>query len=173
MLGILDTLALYTFAVIGFSVVLRTFYEYIHFLLFLMTQNVKYYFPTVYYSIVGVRNTFGHYLGMNKTQTTSTPNPENKEDLQTGNESRESELMDILSKSRNYYESMKELFELKIKDVPDPQLRNKIDKWYQKLTGLIESPITSSLNIQDLKKILYECTDELYELFELMERYNR
>jgi DNA phosphorothioation-dependent restriction protein DptG len=118
-----------------------------------MTENVKYYFPRVYDTLYDLTTK----LNLTKKQETKVPQEKNKEQ----------EVMDdILSKTKGYYDSIKTIFESKIKDIPDPQLRNKIDQWYQTTTRFVETPEHSPSSLQDLKKRLSECSDEIFQLLE-------
>lgn len=152
-ISILDTIVLYTLAAIGVSVVVNKFYHSMELSFFLMTENVKYYFPRVYDTLYDLTTK----LNLTKKQETKVPQEKNKEQ----------EVMDdILSKTKGYYDSIKTIFESKIKDIPDPQLRNKIDQWYQTTTRFVETPEHSPSSLQDLKKRLSECSDEIFQLLE-------
>jgi len=175
-IGIFDTLALYIFAAIGIKVVVTNLYEYFLFVLCLMDQNVKYYFPRLYLSVSEVQNRFRKYLGLSRwtkdqllswklsrwelnQMNTSVDMNKRKDKGEL-----EAEVMDdILSKSKTYYDSMKEIFESKIKDVSDPQLKNTIEQWYQKMTSIED---TSSFNMKDFTKKMNECAGELFQLME-------
>ncbi len=152
-ISILDTIFLYTLAAIGVSVVINKCYHSMELSFFLLTENVKYYFPRVYHSL--------HHLcsKLNLIQKTTTISQETI--------NKEQEVMnDILSKTKGYYDSIKTIFESKIKDIPDPQLRNKIDQWYQTTTRFVETPEHSPASLKDLKKRLSECADEIFQLLE-------
>lgn len=158
---IFDTIILYTFATIGFGVVIKRFYEYIESSLYLVYQrlNIKYYFPRVHSWIMGQKKD----AVLNPSRVIRSLELSEKERLE-----KEAEVMDdILSKTTIYYDSVKKLFESMVKDIPDAEQKKKIDQWYQEITKLIETSPDKS-NLEDFKKRMSQCSDQL---FELMERY--
>jgi hypothetical protein len=159
-ISILDTILLYTLAAIGVSVIVNKFYHSIELYFFLWTHNIKYYFPRFYETLYRLT------LKINPEKKNEPPVFQEQK-VNKSEDEREQEVMsDILSKSKEYYDSMKVFYEYKIKDISDPKLRNKLDQWYKTLTRLVESPETTLSGINDLKKRLYECSDEIFELFE-------
>ena len=152
-ISILDTIVLYTLAAIGMSVIVNKFYHSIQLSFLLLAHNVKYYCPRVYETLYHLT------VKLNLTQ------PSSKEQVNREQVSREQEVLnDILSKTEGYYDSVKGIFESHIKDISDPQLKNKIDQWYKSMKGLIETQDPSS--VKDFKKRISECSDELYKLLD-------
>lgn len=160
-MAIFDTIILYTFATIGFGVVIKGFYEYIESSVYLGYQrlNIKYYFPRVH----------SWFVGQKKDETSESSRVIRSLELSEKERlEKETEVMDdILSKTTIYYDSVKKLFESMVKDIPDTEQKKKIDQWYQEITKLIETPSDKS-DLQDFKKRMSECSDQL---FELMEKY--
>jgi hypothetical protein len=152
--GILDTLVLYTLAAIGASTVISKFYHSLELYFCLLSQNVEYYLPSVHQVLL---RWFPRFPRSSQRQP---PLIKTQEQMQT-------EVMDdILSKTERYYDSIKETFESQIKSVPDTQLRNKLDQWYQSINKMVETndKSPSPKNVKDLKKRMSECADEIFQV---------
>jgi hypothetical protein len=148
MLGIslLDTILLYTLAAIGVSTIVSKFYHSLELYISLLCQNVEYYLPSVYHAL-------SRWIPRQASSKTK--------------EQMEAEVMDdILSKTKGYYHSINQVFQSQIKNIPDPQLRNKLDQWYQTINKMIETNDKTSppSNVKDLKKRMSECADEIYKV---------
>lgn len=162
-IGIFDTI-LYTFATIGLSVVIKSFYQYIDSSLYLDYQRLN-----IKYDLARVYSWFSSRIGRKKV---GVPQPSRmvrtRELSENERLKKETEVMDILSKTTTYYDSLKKLLESMIKDIPNPEQQKKIDQWYQDITKLIETPLenTDKSNLEIFLKRISECSNQLFELIE-------